>query len=530
MADKMFDVIVIGAGHNGLTAANYLAMGGLKVCVLEQRHIVGGAVVTEEFHPGYRNSIASYVVGLLRPEVVDELGLANYGYQTLPLVHSFYPDSNGEYLLLTDDEANNRKQYEKFSETDYDNHLAFKQVVEKLGEVLSSQWLREPPKIQGGNLADLINSAKLGFDLYKLDEDTRWRFLQFFVGAPETIIETWFDSDKVKAMMAASCMASNYVSLQHPGAGLPMLREATTKNEGKVMSWGLVKGGMGAITQAMAASAHDKGVVIRTQASVEKIQVKDGVVTGVQLATGESIRARIIAANTDPNRTFLKLLGEQHLPESFARDIKAFRQESASLRLNLALSGLPEFSCLPGKSMGDHHCGSIVFIESKDHLEQAYRSSRAGVPADPPVIDALIPSTVDNSLTDQPGTHVMSLLCKYMPYDLADGRTWDDIKEETTQSILDYVTTFIPNLPDILVAHQCFTPLDLERVFGMTRGDISHGRMEPDQLFSTRPHPKAAQYSTPVNGLYLCGSGSHPGGGVTGAPGRNAAKRILRDL
>ena len=262
--------------------------------------------------------------------------------------------------------------------------------------------------IQGGNLADLINSAKLGFDLYKLDENTRWRFLQFFIGAPETIIETWFDSDKVKAMMAAACMPSNYASLHHPGAGLPMLREAATKTDGKAASWGLVKGGMGAITQAMAASAHDKGVVIRTQVTVEKIQVDNGAVTGVELATGESIQARIIAANTDPNRTFLKLLGEQHLPESFARDIKAFRQESASLRLNLALSGLPEFSCLPGKSMGDHHRGSIVIIENKDHLEQAYRSSRAGVPGDPPIIDALIPSTVDNSLTDLPGTHVMS--------------------------------------------------------------------------------------------------------------------------
>ena len=525
-----FDAIVIGAGHNGLVTANYLAMGGLKVCVLEQRHIVGGAAISEEFHPGYRNSVASYMVGMLRPEVIDELELKKHGYQTLALGSSFYPDSKGDYLLLTGDEAHNRKQYEKFSDTDYRSIQAFNQVINKLGDLLSSQWLKEPPRIYGGDLGDLINSAKMGIDLYKLDDDTRWRFIQFFFGAPDTIIERWFDSDKVKAMMAAHCTPSNYASLYQPGAGLAMMRNAAARIDGKSAIWSLVKGGMGGVTLAMAASAREKGVVIRTQASVEKIQTEKGVVTGVCLATGETIQAKIIAANTDPKRTFLKLLGEEHLPESFAKDIKAFRQESASLRINLALSGLPEFACIPGTSMGEHHRGSIFFIESKDHLEQAYRSSRAGIPADPPMIDALIPSTVDDSLTDKAGTHVMSLLCKYMPFDLADGKDWDGIKEETIQNILDYLAGFIPNLPDIVVAHQCLTPLDLERTFGMTRGDICHGKMEPDQMFSLRPHPEAAQYSTPVKGLYLCGSGSHPGGGVTGAPGRNAAKRILKDL
>lgn len=529
MDESRFDAIVIGAGHNGLTAANYLAIGGMKVCVLERRHVVGGAVVSEEFHPGYRNSVASYVVSLLRPEVIEELELKKHGYEVTRLTSSFYPDLNGEFLLLTDDEDHNRQQIGKFSETDYQSIKAFDEIVDKVGAIISSQWLKEPPKLSGGGLADLLSSVKLGMDFYRLDDDTRFRLVQFFVGAPDSIIERWFDSAKVKAMIASHILPANYASLQQPGASLAMLHHAVGEIDGKKGAWGLVKGGMGSITKAMARSATAKGVVIRTEAPVAKILVEEGAASGVRLESGEEISARIIAANTDPKRTFLKLLGEEHLPEAFAADIGVFRQESASLRMNLALSGLPQFACIPGDRVGEHHRGSIMMIESKNHVEEAYRSSRAGIPADPPIIDALIPSAMDDTLTDEPGTHVMSLLCKYMPYDLAEGKSWDTEKEKVVQNIIGYLTKFIPNLPDILVAHQCLTPLDLERMFGMTRGDICHGRLEPDQMFSTRPHPDAAQYATPVKGLYLCGSGAHPGGGVTGAPGRNAAKRILKD-
>jgi len=529
MDEQNFDVIVIGAGHNGLVAANYLAMGGLKVCVLEQRHVVGGAAVSEEFLPGYRNSVASYVVSLLRQEVVDDLELAKYGYQPILLASSIYLDSSGDYLLLTEDEQHNREQFAKFSSTDFEAMEHFDDIVDKVGAIIASQWLREPPRLSGGGLADLISSVRLGMDMYKLDDDARWRLIQFFLGAPDTIIERFFDSPKVKSMIAAHLLPANYASLHHPGAGLAMLHHAVGEIEGRKGAWGIVRGGMGAITQAMCKSALDKGVVVRTSAPVEKIVIENSAVSGVRLASGETLFAPVVAANTDPNRTFLRLLGEEHLPKSFAEDIKVFRQESASLRINLALRSLPEFSCLPGTDIGPHHCSSITFIESKEHVEQAYRSARAGIPADPPIIEAIIPSTMDDSLTDAPGSHVMSLLCKYMPYDLADGKHWDDEKEAVVEGILDYVEKFIPKLRDILVGYQCLTPLDIERIFGMTRGDICHGRLEPDQLFSARPHPDAAQYATPVKGLYLCGSGSHPGGGVTGAPGHNAARRILKD-
>lgn len=526
---QRFDAIVIGAGHNGLTTANYLARGGLRVCVLERRHVVGGAAVTEEFHPGFRNSVASYVVSLLRPEVVRDLELARYGYEPLLLENSVYLDSRGPALLLNGDEHHDRSQFEQFSRTDYDAYLAFEATVEQAGELLAKQWLREPPRLHGGGISDLVASLRLGKDLYQLDEDARWRIMQFFIGAPETVIERWFESDKIRAMVAAHIMPANYAPLSQPGASLSMLHHAVGEIGGRKGAWGIVRGGMGAITRAMAESALDKGVVIRTDAAVEKILLENGAVSGVRLPGGETLGADIVAANTDPKLTFLKLLGEDHLPPAFARDISAFRQESASLRMNLALSGLPRFRAFPGEGVGPQHRASLTFIESAEHLNEAYRSAKAGIPAHPPIIEAIIPSSMDDGLVDTPGHHVMSLLCKYMPYDLANGEHWDDRKDTVVEDILAHVERFIPNLREILVGHQCLSPLDIERVFGMTRGDICHGRLEPDQLFSMRPHPQAAQYATPVPGLYLCGSGTHPGGGVTGAPGRNAAQRILRD-
>lgn len=526
---KHYDAIVIGAGHNGLTTANYLARGGMRVCVLERRPVVGGAAVTEEFHPGYRNSLFSYVVSLLRPEVVHDLELERFGYEPILLENSLYLDSRGDYLLLSGDEANDRAQFGKFSAVDYDAYLAFEETVEQIGGLLAKQWLREPPKLAMDGLGDILSSLRLGRDVYRLDEEARWRMMQFFIGAPETIIERWFDSPKIKAMVAAHIMPANFAPLTQPGASLAMLHHAVGEIGGRKGAWGIVRGGMGAITAAMAESAREQGVEIRTDAAVARIEAEKGAVCGVLLESGERLAAPVVAANTDPKLTLLTLLGREHLPHDFARDISAFRQESASLRMNLALSGLPQFAAIPGADIGPQHQASITFIESASHLNRAYQSARAGIPADPPIIEAIIPSTIDPTLTDAQGHHVMSLLCKYMPYDLSDGKHWDEEKPAVFERILGHVETFIPNLREILVAQQCFTPLDLERVLGMTRGDICHGRLEPDQLFSMRPHPQAAQYATPMPGLYLCGSGSHPGGGVTGAPGHNAARRILRD-
>jgi len=525
-----YDTVIIGGGHNGLTTAGYLARAGQRVCVLERRSMVGGAAVTEEFHPGYRNSVFSYVVSLLRPEIVNDLELERYGYQPLPLENSLYMNSQGQYLLLTADESHNRNQFAKFSSTDYESYRAFERVVDQVAGLLAKQWLTAPPRLGDQGVSDLMSTLKLGVDVFRLDAESRWRMMQFFIGAPETIIDSWFDSPAVKAMVAAHVMPANFAPLSQPGASLAMLHHAVGEIAGRKGAWGLVKGGMGSITQAMAQSAQAHGAEIRTEASVARINLQAGRVCGVTLESGEVISATTVAANTDPKRTFLTLLGSEHLPEAFARDIGAFRQESASLRMNLALSELPDFSALPsGGDVGAHHTASITFIESAQHLNEAFHSARSGIPANPPIIEAIIPSVIDQDLTDKPGHHVMSLLCKYMPYSLSEGRSWDGSKPAVIDGILDYVQRFIPDIRRILVGHQCMTPLDLERVLGMTGGDICHGRLEPDQLFNMRPHPDAAQYATPIPGLYLCGSGAHPGGGVTGAPGHNAAQRILRD-
>ena len=525
---SQYDAIVIGAGHNGLTTANYLARGGMNVCVLEQRSIVGGAAVTEEFHPGFRNSTFSYVVSLLRPEVVEDLRLADYGYEAITLENALYVDSSGDHLLLTADEQFNRAQFEKFSQTDFQAYESFEHSVGQIGQLLAKQWLNEPPKLGEQGVGDLLAMLKMGVDVFRLDAEARWRLMQFFIGAPETIIDRWFESDKVKSMVAAHIMPANYAPLSQPGASLAMLHHAVGEVGGRAGAWGIVRGGMGGVTQAMLKSAMAHGVTIRTDAAVQRVDVSDERVTGVTLASGEVITAPVVAANTDPKRTFFTLLGEEHLPEDFARDVKSFRQESASLRMNLALSELPEFAALPGPE-GAHHRASITMIESADHLNAAFHSAKRGQPADPPIIEAIIPSVLDPELIDTRGHHVMSFLCKYMPYDLSGGRSWDDEKGRIVQGIFSYVERFIPRLRDITVGYQCLTPLDLERMLGMTRGDICHGRLEPDQLFNMRPHPDAAQYATPVTGLYLCGSGAHPGGGVTGAPGHNAARRILKD-
>jgi phytoene dehydrogenase-like protein len=527
---QQYDAIIIGAGHNGLTTANYLALHGLKVCVLERRHIVGGAAVSEEFHPGYRNSIASYVVSLLRPEVVKDLKLAEYGYQTMPLDYAIYLDSAGEYLLFSDDDEVTREQFAKFSATDYDAYVELHEVIDKVGNIVAKQWLQAPPKLANGGLSDLIAVSKMGFDLYKLDDDSRYRFMQLMIGAPDTVIERWFESDKIKAVMAQHCTPANYASLLQPGAAIAMLHHAVGQLDGVKGAWGIVKGGMGGITQAMARSAEDKGVVIEMNCAVSEILVENGRAAGVKTESGKVYKAPIIAANTDAKTTLLKLLDPKYLDSSFAKDISVIRQGSASLRMNLALSGLPEFSAIPGKEVGPQHLGTISIIEDKDHVERAYRSAQAGIPASPPFIEALLPSTLDDSLTDEDGHHVMSLLCKYMPYDLADDKHWDIERDKVARDILDYLSKFISNLDDILVSYQCLTPLDLERIFGLPKGDICHARLEPDQLFSMRPHPEAAQYAMPLKGLYLCGSGAHPGGGVTGAPGHNAAKKIISDL
>ena len=522
-----FDAIVIGAGHNGLTAAGYLGKAGLRTLVLERRHIVGGAAVTEEFHPGYRNSIASYVVSLLRPEVIRDLELHQHGYELIHLKGNL-EICREDHLFLTGEEANDRAEIGRFSSRDYDAIERFEAMLAEAGTVIRNQWLREPPSLQGG-LMDMLGMLKAGRDMRGLSVELRHRLLQMFTSSAADIIERWFESPMVRSMYASHCVSGNNASFYHPGSAIPFFHHALGEFDGEQGGWGLAKGGMGQITQAMASFARSKGVEIRTEAVVEKIVVENGRATGVRLSGGEEISARAILSNADPKRTFLKLVDAEHLPAAFVEDISHLRMGHASLRMNLALNGLPELRDYPGTQTQPQHQSGIVIFPPMDVMEQNYHLAKAGRMPEEPRLDILIPSTLDDSLAPD-GHHVMSVLCKYYPFQPADNQQWDDIRDRVADNIVDHLARFMPNIKSLIVGRQVLTPQDLERVFGLTEGDIFHGRHDLDQIFSLRPHPDAAKYRTPLKGLYLCGSGSHPGGAVSGAPGHNGAKRVIKDL
>lgn len=522
-----FDAIVIGAGHNGLTAAGYLGKAGLRTLVLERRPVVGGAAVTEEFHPGYRNSIASYVVSLLRSEVVRDLELRENGYELIHLKGGVEL-CRDDHLFLTGDETNDRAEIGRFSSRDYDAMKRFEVMLAETGTVISNQWLREPPSLEGGFM-DMLGMLKAGRDMRGLSVQLRHRLLQMFTSSAAEIIERWFESPMVRSMFASHCISGNFTSLNQPGSAIPFFHHALGESDGEDGGWGLARGGMGQITRAMASFARSKDVEIRMDAAVEKIVVENGRATGVRLPGGEQITARAVLSNTDPKRTFLKLVDPEHLPMDFVEDIKHLRMGHASLRMNLALNGLPEFRDFPGSEILPQHQSAIVIFPPMDVIEENYQSANAGRMPVEPRLDIVIPSTLDDSLAPA-GHHVMSILCKYYPYEPANNQQWDDVRERVADDIIDYLARFMPNIKSLIVGRQVLTPLDLERVFGLTEGDIFHGRHDLDQIFSLRPHPSAAKYRTPLKGLYLCGSGAHPGGAVSGAPGHNGAMRVIKDL
>ena len=525
--NEIYDAIIVGGGHNGLTAAGYLAKAGLKTLVLERRSVVGGAVVTEEIQPGYRISTVSYVVSLLRSEVIRDLELKQHGFEMIRMDGTL-AICGDDHLFLCGDEKHDRKEVARFSNVDYDAMTQFDAMVQKVGEVVRNQMLREPPKLDAG-LLDLAAFARMGLDIRRLSPDLRHRLLQMLTSSAFDLIERWFDSPMIKSMYASACFSGNFASLHQPGSAIPFFHMAIGELDGEPGAWRLVKGGMGGITQAMANFARSKGVDIRTAASVEKILVDKGRAVGVQLENGEIISSRCVLANTDPKRTFLKLLDPDDLDPEFVKDIRQIRMGHSSLRINLALEGLPDIRFFAPGEAGPWHRSDISIFPDIAGLEANFFAAAAGHLPKAPRLEITIPSTVDDSLAPA-GQHVMSILAKYYPYQLADGLNWDDIKEDVADDIIGYLARSMPNLPDLIVGRQMISPLDLETIYGLTESDIFHGRHDLDQIFSLRPHPRAAQYRTPVENLYLCGSGAHPGGGVSGAPGHNAARRVIADF
>lgn len=523
------DVLIVGGGHNGLTCACYLAAAGLKVRVIERRSVVGGAAVTEEFHPGFRNSTASYTVSLLNPQVIRDLRLAEHGLRILERpIANFLPLSDNDYLKVGGSLAATQAEVARFSPADATRLPAYYAMLDRVADVLRELSLETPPNV-GGGIGDFLSAIKTARRFKKLDMAARRDVLDLFTKSAGDLLDAWFESAPIKAALGFDAIVGNFASPYAPGTAYVLLHHVFGEVNGKRGVWGHAVGGMGAITQAMAAEARARGVHIDTGAEVVNVCVDSRGAQGVQLKDGRVIEARCVAANVNPKLLYLKLIDAPALDADFRRRMQAWKCGSATFRMNVALSELPDFQCLPGSTVAQHHQSGIIIAPSLAYMEQAYFDARTYGCSRAPVVELLIPSTVDDSLAPA-GQHVASLFCQHFSPELPNGLSWDEIREQAADHVIDTVTRYAPNFKDAVIARKILSPLDLERDFGLTGGDIFHGALTLDQLWTARPVLGHGDYRSPVNRLYLCGSGTHPGGGVTGLPGRNAAREIIRDF
>ncbi len=524
---QRYDAIIAGGGHNGLVTAAYLARGGLKVLVLERREMVGGCAVTEEVWPGYRVSTAAYLSSLLQQRIVSELELERFGYRVDAKDPPFFsPFPDGRYLFLWQDPRRTLDEIAKFSPRDAAAYPAYEEHLERLAVVVESLLLTTPPGFPPAGPGDLVDYLKLAAKLAGLGSRDLAALVRIFTQSAADFLESWFESEQLKVTLATDGVIGANGGPRSPGTAYILLHHCMGGVGGHRGVWGFVRGGMGAVSEAIAASARSRGVVIRTSVAVEKVLVRGGKAAGVALAGGEEILASIVASNLDPRQTFLKLVDEQHLEAGFLESIRRFRCEGTSCKINLALSGLPEFRALPG-APGPQHRATMHICPSIDYVERAWDDAKYGAPSRAPLLEMTVPTMYDPSLAP-PGRHIMGIFLQYAPYTLKDG-DWDQLREPFADRVIDLIAEYAPNMRSIVVERQVLTPLDLERRFGITGGNIFHGEMSLDQMFVMRPVAGWAQYRTPIHGLYLCGSGAHPGGGVMGAPGYNAAREILKD-
>lgn len=530
-AEADYDVAIVGGGHNGLTCAAYLARAGRRVVVLEKNDVVGGAAVTEEFHPGFRNSVASYTVSLLNPKVIADLDLARHGLVIAERpVANYWPLGDGPGLLMPYGLDARQAAIAAFSERDAAALPAYDDALETTAGFLRDLVLRTPPNA-GGGLLEMVRHAGLGRRVVGLDIDTQRLVIDLFTKSAADFLAQWFEHDLVRAAFAFDGIVGAYASPFMPGTAYVLLHHCFGEVNGKSGRWGHAMGGMGAISTAIAAAAREAGAEIRTGAGVARIIAPYGRATGVTLTSGEQITARAIAANVPPKLLFRDLIAAGDVPDDVAARFKQLRSGSGTFRMNVALSQLPDFTGRPGTEPQDHHGAGIIIAPGMGYLERAYLDARADGWSAEPIIEMLIPSTLDPSLAPD-GQHVASLFVQHVEPHLPDGRTWADEteKDRFADRVIDTVTRYAPNFKASVIARQVLSPLDLEQRFGLVDGDIFHGQLGLDQMFATRPLLGAADYRMPLPGLYLCGSGAHPGGGVTGAPGHNAAREILRDL
>ncbi|MDQ3139939.1 MAG: NAD(P)/FAD-dependent oxidoreductase [Pseudomonadota bacterium] len=523
MSDKnVSDAIIVGAGHNGLVCAFYLASRGMKVTMIESRPVVGGAAVTEEFHPGFRNSTASYTVSLLNPQVIEDMRLYDHGLNVvLRTIDNFLPTKTGDYLL-SGRNGLTRAEIARHSARDAVGYDAYSDALIAVVKILRSWILRAPPNA-GGGVADILALLRLGNDARGLGIEDQRNLMDFFTKSASDILNRYFETDIVKALFGFDAVVGNYASPDTPGSAYVLLHHLFGEAAGVPGAWGHAIGGMGAITQAMAKAAREKGVTIILDTPVDKIIVEAGKTVGV-LAAGTSYRAKQIVANTHPKILFEKLLPRGVVAPEIDRRMSGWASESATFRMNVALSELPTFTCLP--EPGDHLTGGIIMAPSLDYMDRAFVTAKADGWSREPIIEMLIPSTLDDSLAPA-GHHVASLFCQHFPYAVPGG--WPANRERVADHIIATVDAYAPGFQASVLGRLALAPPDLEARFGLIGGDIFHGKMGLDQLFSARPLLGHADYRMPIPGLYLCGAGAHPGGGVTGAPGHNAARAILAD-
>lgn len=526
---KPYDALIVGGGHNGLVCACYLAAAGLRVRVLERRAVVGGAAVTEEFFPGFRNSTASYTVSLLHPKVIRDLRLAEHGLRILERpISNFLPLSDTQFLKIGGSLEATQTEVARYSKRDAQQLPAYYAMLERVAEVLRSLLLETPPNI-GGGLQDFVSALKTGNRLRKLGLAAQRDVLDLFAKSAADLLDSWFESEPLKAAFGFDAIVGNFASPYAPGSAYVLLHHVFGEVNGKRGVWGHAVGGMGAITQAMAQEARRLGVEINTDCAVAKVCVDGRGAQGVQLADGRVIDAHCVVSNLNPKLLYLKLIGESALEPDFAQRIRNWKCASATFRMNVALSELPDFTCLPGKTPQEHHQSGIIIAPSLRYMEQAYFDARTLGCSRAPVVELLLPSTVDDTLAPS-GQHVASLFCQHFNPVLPDGLHWDEIREPAADLVIDTITRYAPNFKHAVLGRSILSPLDLEREFGLTGGDIFHGALTLDQLWSARPVLGHADYRGPMKGLYMCGAGTHPGGGVTGIPGHNAAREIIRDF
>ncbi|MGI8839945.1 MAG: phytoene desaturase family protein [Caulobacteraceae bacterium] len=527
------DVLIVGAGHNGLVCAFYLARAGLKVTVLERRGVVGGAAVTEEFHPGFRNSVAAYTVSLLNPKVIADLDLHCHGLRIVERkVANFLPLNDREYLLTG--EGRTATEVAKFSNRDAERVAPYGARLDAIADILRGLVLETPPNVSRGwaaALPELLKAAGVGRRMGRLDLTGQRDLLALFAQSAGDWLDGWFESDPIKAAFGFDAVVGNYASPYTPGSAYVLLHHVFGEVNGKKGAWGHAIGGMGAITQAMARACAAKGVVIKTDAAVREVTIEKGRAVGVVTEAGEALRAKVVVSNLHPKLLFEKLVDPAILPADFRERIERYRSGSGTFRMNVALSELPRFTCLP--ETGDALTAGIIMAPSLAYMDRAFADARAFGWSRAPIVEMLIPSTLDDSLAP-PGRHVASLFCQHvaptLPKTLSGGRSWDDHREAVADLMIATVDGYAPGFKASVLGRQALSPLDLERTFGLVGGDIFHGKLELDQLFSARPVLGHGNHRAPIRGLYMCGAGTHPGGGVTGAPGHNAAREILRDL